>query len=223
MPLLEHELGNCLPVSGNRGLQLHLWQRGQRCLVSTHSASPESSKGLSPLVGRWETGGKPYPSSEYTCWVPSMVDLTEYHAKHIPGQTGSHWLEQLLSASSVLEIYCCSVAKLCPTHCDPMNCSTPGFPICHHLLKFAQVHVHRISYAIQPSHPLSPSSLRKVLELTRASFWEAIAKHSGILPVSRYLEISPDRSTYTQEIGKCWPANHCFRPIPPFPLHPDKG
>ena len=49
-----------------------------------------------------------------------------------------------------------------------MNCSTPGFPIHHHLLKFAQVHVHRIGYAIQPSHPLSPSSLRKVLELTRA-------------------------------------------------------
>ena len=36
---------------------------------------------------------------------------------------------------------CCSVAKLCPTLCDPMGCSTPGFPVLHHLLKFVQIHV----------------------------------------------------------------------------------
>ena len=41
---------------------------------------------------------------------------------------------------------------------DPMDCSTPGFLVPHHLLEFAQVHVHCISDTIQPSHPLSPSS-----------------------------------------------------------------
>ena len=52
----------------------------------------------------------------------------------------------------------CSVAKSCPTLCDPMDCSTPGFPILHHLPEFAQIHVHWVSDAIQPSHPLpSPS------------------------------------------------------------------
>ena len=42
--------------------------------------------------------------------------------------------------------------------CDPMDCSTPGFPVPHHLLEFAQVHVHCVSDAVQPSHPLMPFS-----------------------------------------------------------------
>ena len=54
--------------------------------------------------------------------------------------------------------YCCSLAKSCPTLFHPMDCSKPGFPIPHHIPEFAQIHVHWISDAIQPSHPLSPSS-----------------------------------------------------------------
>ena len=51
-----------------------------------------------------------------------------------------------------------SVAQSCPTLCDPMNSSTPGLPVCHQLPEFTQTHVHRVSDAIQPSHPLlSPS------------------------------------------------------------------
>ena len=52
----------------------------------------------------------------------------------------------------------CSVAKSCPTPCDAMNCSTPGFSVRHHLLEFTQVHVHWIGDAIQPPHPLLSSS-----------------------------------------------------------------
>ena len=48
-----------------------------------------------------------------------------------------------------------SVAQLCPTLCDSMNCSTPGLPVHHQLPEFTQTHVHRIGDAIQPSHPLS--------------------------------------------------------------------
>ena len=52
-----------------------------------------------------------------------------------------------------------SVAQLCPTLCDPMNRSTPGLPVHHQLPEFTQTRVHRVSDAIQPSHPwLSPSS-----------------------------------------------------------------
>ena len=51
-----------------------------------------------------------------------------------------------------------SVAQLCPTLCDPMNCSTPGLPVHHQLPEFTQTHVHRVSDAIQPSHPLSSPS-----------------------------------------------------------------
>ena len=48
-----------------------------------------------------------------------------------------------------------SVAQSCPTLCDPMNRSTPGLPVHHQLLEFTQTHVHRVSDAIQPPHPLS--------------------------------------------------------------------
>ena len=53
---------------------------------------------------------------------------------------------------------CCSVIKLCPTLSNPMDWSTPGFPVLHHLHQFAQTHVHWVDDAIQPSHSLlSPS------------------------------------------------------------------
>ena len=51
-----------------------------------------------------------------------------------------------------------SVAQSCPTLCDPMNRSTPGLPVHHQLLEFTQTHVHQVSDAIQPSHPLSSPS-----------------------------------------------------------------
>ena len=51
-----------------------------------------------------------------------------------------------------------SVALSCPTLCDPMDCSVPGFPVHHQLLELAQTHVHWVSDAIQPSHPLSSLS-----------------------------------------------------------------
>ena len=51
-----------------------------------------------------------------------------------------------------------SVAQSCPTLCDPMNCSTPGLPVDHHLLGFTQTHVHWAGDAIQPPHPLSSPS-----------------------------------------------------------------
>ena len=52
-----------------------------------------------------------------------------------------------------------SVTQSCPTLCDPMNRSTPGFPVHHQLPESTQTHVHRVSDAIQPSHPLSSPSL----------------------------------------------------------------
>ena len=51
-----------------------------------------------------------------------------------------------------------SVTQSCLTLCDPMNCSTPGLPVHHQLPDFTQTHVHRVSDAIQPSHPLSSPS-----------------------------------------------------------------
>ena len=51
-----------------------------------------------------------------------------------------------------------SVTQWCLTLCDPMNHSTPGFPVHHKLPEFTQTHVHLVGDAIQPSHPLSSPS-----------------------------------------------------------------
>ena len=60
----------------------------------------------------------------------------------------------LILLFSLLSAQFSSVAQSCPTLCDPMN-STPGLPVHHQLLEFTQTHIHRVSDAIQPFHPLS--------------------------------------------------------------------
>ena len=59
---------------------------------------------------------------------------------------------------TIMSIQFSSVPQSCPTLCDPMNRSTPGLPVHHHLPEFTQTHVHRVGDAIQPSHPLSSPS-----------------------------------------------------------------
>ena len=51
-----------------------------------------------------------------------------------------------------------SVTRSCQTLCNLMDCSTPGFPVQHQLLEIAQTHIHRVSDAVQPSHPQPPPS-----------------------------------------------------------------
>ena len=51
-----------------------------------------------------------------------------------------------------------SVSQTCLTLCDPMDCSTPGFPVHHQLLELAQTHVHQVNDVIQPPHPLASPS-----------------------------------------------------------------
>ena len=54
--------------------------------------------------------------------------------------------------------HCCSVIQSCSAFCEPMDYSTPGFPVLQHLLKFAQTHVHWVGDDIKPSHSLSSPS-----------------------------------------------------------------
>ena len=67
-------------------------------------------------------------------------------------------LDIFLFNSLIYFVQFSSVAQLCPTLCDPMNRSTPGLPVHHHLLEFTQTHIHRVRDAIQPSHPRSSPS-----------------------------------------------------------------
>ena len=71
----------------------------------------------------------------------------------------SFFLSTFSCRANSLPVSCyCSVAKLYPTLCDPMDRSMPGPPVHHQLPEFTQTHVHRVSDAIQPSHPLSSPS-----------------------------------------------------------------
>ena len=97
-------------------------------------------------------------------WVSCHSDWfasSEVFQKKVLDAGSSHHTTLLLtSALSVCcsQSCCCSSTQSCPTLCDPMDCSKPGFNVFHHLLELVQTHVHWVSDAIQPSHPLlSPS------------------------------------------------------------------
>ena len=76
-------------------------------------------------------------------------------------QSSCQWSELyccVCTETMFLKDFCCSVTKSCLTLCDPMDCSMPSFSVLHYLPEFAQTHVHSVSHAIQPSHPLLSSS-----------------------------------------------------------------
>ena len=86
-----------------------------------------------------------------------------------------------------------SVAQSCPTLCDPMNCSTPGLPVHHQLPEFTQTHVHRVSDAIQASHPLSsPSPLALNLSQHQGLFQWVSSSHQ----VAKVLEFQLQHQSF---------------------------
>ena len=126
------------------------------------------------LEGRWFSG-------KWACQV--IYDLGEMFLEQALGQSRyselpgwSSWLNDGVWRPSTHEmqshegemtevvsprlefIFCCSVARSRLTLCDPMDCSTPGFPVLYHLPELAQIHVHWVGDAIQPSCPLSSPS-----------------------------------------------------------------
>ena len=97
-----------------------------------------------------------------TCWW-ECAETGTITVLLVEMKSGVTILENSLPVPQILKhkfTICCrySVAKLCSTLCDPMDWSTPGLPVPHHLLEFAQVCVHWISDTTQLSHPLLPSS-----------------------------------------------------------------
>ena len=65
---------------------------------------------------------------------------------------------QTSDIKKMLNQICCSVSSSCSTLRNPMNCGIPGSPVLHYLLEFAQINVHWVSDAIQPSIPIAPFS-----------------------------------------------------------------
>ena len=78
-------------------------------------------------------------------------------------------------------ISCYSVPKLCPILCDPMDCSSPGLPVPHHLSEFAQVHADWINDAVQSLHPLLPPSAFSLSQHQGLFHWVSC---SGLLVIA---------------------------------------
>ena len=86
-----------------------------------------------------------------------------------------------------------SVTQTCLTLCEPMNRSTPGLPVHHHLPEFTQTHVHRVSDAIQPSHPRSspspsapnPSQHQSLFQWVNSS--QEVAQSTGVSALASFL------------------------------------
>ena len=66
------------------------------------------------------------------------------------------WPQVKLQGGKTAPVHFSSITQSCGTLCDPMDCSTPGFSLLQYLPEFTQTHVHRVSDALQPSHPLCP-------------------------------------------------------------------
>ena len=105
-----------------------------------------------PFPGLW-----PYPGPDHQL---NLKQFTETVSQPVfmfpfwyPNFFAIHWLSSIFSS-----VQFSSVTQSCPTLSDHMNRSTPGLPVHYQLLEFTQTHVHRVSDAIQPSHPLSSPS-----------------------------------------------------------------
>ena len=86
---------------------------------------------------------------------------------------------------------CCSAAKSCPTLCNPMDCSTLGFPVLHYLPDFAQTHVHWVRDAVQLAHPLLPPPFDFHLSQHQGLFQWVSSSHLLADVLELQLSISP--------------------------------
>ena len=130
---MEWEAPRRAPMEVRCRVSLQRWPQWATPLVTLPVCSPRSESALAMFCAL------------------SVVTATQLHTSVKTHQTVHlKWM--------TLTICSCSVTRLCPTLCNPVDCSKLGFPVLHHLPELAQTQVHWVSDAIQPSHPLpSPS------------------------------------------------------------------
>ena len=127
------------------------------CLLSLNIVLLRSgSKAKSEKVQTWKKSNSLMISvqKDGTIWSLLALRITALTMdKHLPIDIffylPDHYAGQCLLTS---------VAQSCPTLCNPMDGSVPGFPVHHQLPEFTQTHIHWVSDAIQTSHPLSSPS-----------------------------------------------------------------
>ena len=116
-----------------------------------------TSSGMSLSIGKlssstWQVSSFP------KCFKTQILSLAINTVSCFPGRN-THFVNFCENDCQVTNQSVSSVAQSCPTFCDAMNCSTPGFPVFHHLQEFAQTHVYWVGDAIQSSCPLLSPSL----------------------------------------------------------------
>ena len=156
--------GNFLTQESNPGLP-HCRKMLYR--LSQHGGAKILFVEAIQLIDKWSPGeGK--QSSQVDSSIGRMVGLMNFQVSltkrfHVGIYLGKQSLVIKYSGYSVFlynifKVQFSSVTQSCLTLCDPMKRSTPGLPVHHHLPEFTQTHIHQVSDAIQPSHPLlSPS------------------------------------------------------------------
>ena len=140
---------------------------------------PGKSHGQRDMAGYSPWGRKEFFGQDNAscCWDCVCDFATEHEHR---------WVNQVNEDSYAL----CSVTQSCLTLCNPMDCSTPGFPVLHYLPEFAQIHVCWVSDAVQPSHPLPPTFLN-------------LFKHQGLFqwvssshPVAKGLDLQLEHQSF---------------------------
>ena len=107
----------------------------------------------------WSTLSKALVQSMKQMFVWNYLAFSMIQWKSIWSLVSLLFLNPSWKSGSSQFMYCwslqfSSVTQLCPTLWDPIDCSTPGFPVRHQLLELAQTHVHQVGDVFQPSHPL---------------------------------------------------------------------
>ena len=122
-----------------------------------------------------------------------MYTKTQFGGKCHTLGTQNPKMTDLEDGAYLVSIQFSSVPHSCPTLCDPMDCSTPGFPVPQYLPEFAQIHVHWVGDATQPSHPLLPPSPPAL----------SLSQHQGLFrwvdsshQVSEVLELQLQRQSF---------------------------
>ena len=121
-------------------------QQRTRCLDGITDTMDMSLSRLRELVMDRET----WRAAVYGA-AKNWTRLSDFSASYICDLTHCHPLSKSLP---LFRIQFSLVAQLCPTLCDPVDCSTPGLPVHHQLPEPTQTHIHRVGDAIQPSPPL---------------------------------------------------------------------
>ena len=147
-------------------------------------------------------------SSDFRCWRGAEY-MTPGYARLA---CGLFWAEGYQDPADLRKTcQFTSVAQSCPTLCDPMDYSTPGFPVHHQLPELTQIHVHWVGDGIQPSHsPSSPSPPAFNLSYNQGLFQWVSSLHQ----VARVLEVQLQHQSfqwilrtdflYDKMIGSIW-------------------